>query len=349
MKLHRGKVHKYLGMSLDFSHTGQCRVTMYDYLDLDGILDAFDEVVKKHSEGYITVKTRSCVKTAAPVNLFVVNEDCEELSLEAAASFHTIVVKTFYVTKQAKPDTCLNIAFLTTRVRAPDSDDWEKLCHLMECVRDDQDQPLVISAENGRLLMCYVDALFAVHPNIRGHTDGGLTMGRGFPIVASWKQKLNMKSSTESELVGVDDMMPIMVWTCYFLLSQGYGIVENLLLQDNKSLILLEQNGKASSGKRTRHINIRYFFIIDQLNMKEISIGWCPTKKMVSDFMTKPLQGSHFRNLRDYIMGRVRSMKPKHDVIDDLSLARPDPCGTEDRPQSQAPLCCSTASPSAHN
>ena len=49
--------------------------------------------------------------------------------------------------------------------------------------------------------------------------------------------------------------------------------------------------------------------------MKEISIGWCPTKKMVADFMTKPLQGSHFRNLRDNIMGRVRSMKPKHDVI----------------------------------
>jgi hypothetical protein len=53
--------------------------------------------------------------------------------------------------------------------------------------------------------------------------------------------------------------------------------------------------------------------------MKEISIGWCPTKKMVADFMIKPLQGSHFRNLRDYIMGRVRSTKPKHDVI---SVAR---------------------------
>jgi hypothetical protein len=49
--------------------------------------------------------------------------------------------------------------------------------------------------------------------------------------------------------------------------------------------------------------------------MKGISIGWCPTKKMVADFMTKPLQGSHFRNLRDYIMGTVRSTKPKHDVI----------------------------------
>jgi hypothetical protein len=55
-----------------------------------------------------------------------------------------------------------------------------------------------------------------------------------------------MKSLTKSKLVGVNDMMPIMLWTHYFLLSQGYGIVENLLLHDNKSSILLEQNGEAS-------------------------------------------------------------------------------------------------------
>jgi hypothetical protein len=36
---------------------------------------------------------------------------------------------------------------------------------------------------------------------------------------------------------------------------------------------------------------------------------------MVADFITKPLQGSHFRNLRDYIMGRVRCIKTKADAI----------------------------------
>ena len=48
--------------------------------------------------------------------------------------------------------------------------------------------------------------------------------------------------------------------------------------------------------------------------MKEISVQWCPTKEMVADFWTKPLQGSHFRKLRDYIMGRVRCVKPKGDA-----------------------------------
>lgn len=118
-----------------------------------------------------------------------------------------------------------------------------------------------MGADNDGALMWYAYASFAVHPNMRGHTGGGLTMGRGFPITASTKQKLNTKSSTVSELVGVDDMMPVIIWTHYFLLSQGYEIFENLLLQDNKSSFLLEKNGKSSSSKRTRDVNIRYFFI----------------------------------------------------------------------------------------
>ena len=66
--------------------------------------------------------------------------------------------------------------------------------------------------------MWYVDASFAVHPNMHGHTGGGMTMGRGGLISVSTKQKLNTNSSTESELVGIDDVMPIILWTqnsCY--------------------------------------------------------------------------------------------------------------------------------------
>jgi hypothetical protein len=135
------------------------------------------------------------------------------LEVLVSADFHTIVAKTLYVTKRARPDTCLAIAFLTTRVRAPDTDDWEKLCHLMEYLRGNHNRPLIVGADNDGLLMWYVDASFAVHPNIHGHTGGELTMGRGFLISVSTKQKLNTKSSTECELVGVDDMMPIICWT----------------------------------------------------------------------------------------------------------------------------------------
>lgn len=49
--------------------------------------------------------------------------------------------------------------------------------------------------------------------------------------------------------------------------------------------------------------------------MKEINIHWCPTKEIIADFWTKPLQVSHFRKIKDYILGRVRCVKPKADAI----------------------------------
>jgi hypothetical protein len=49
--------------------------------------------------------------------------------------------------------------------------------------------------------------------------------------------------------------------------------------------------------------------------MKELTIVWCPTNQMVTDFMMKPIHGSHFRHLRDYVMGRVCSSKPKMEAV----------------------------------
>jgi hypothetical protein len=93
---------------------------------------------------------------------------------------------------------------------------------------------------------------------MRGHSVGGLSLKRGLTIASSTTQKFNTRSSTETEIVGADDFMPAICWMSYFMKAQGYGVKDNVLFQDNKSSILLGNNGKDSSSKRTKHINIRY-------------------------------------------------------------------------------------------
>ena len=146
--------------------------------------------------------------------------------------------------------------------------------------------------------------------------------------MSSTKQKLNTRSSTETEIVGADDFMPAICWTRYFLEAQGYKVRDNILYQDNKSAILLEKNGKASSSKRTKHINIRYFFITDRVKEGDVSLIWCPTGDMIGDYMTKPLQGALFRKFRDQIMGVISARdpglgkaKPNSDVWDTKKVA----------------------------
>jgi hypothetical protein len=137
---------------------------------------------------------------------------------------------------------------------------------------------------------------------MKSHTGGTLSLGKGSLYSTSTRQKLNTKSSTEAKLVGVDDVMPLILWTRYFLDAQGYGVVENKVFQDNQSAMLLEKNGRRSSSRRTRHINIRYFFVTDRIQSKELTVEYCLTEEMLADMFTKPLQGSSFRCFRAAVM-----------------------------------------------
>jgi len=92
-----------------------------------------------------------------------------------------------------------------------------------------------------------------------------MTLGKGAMYTASCKQKLNTKSSTEAELVAVDDAMGQVLWTRHFLAAQGQHVLTTTIYQDNKSTILLAENRRSSCSKRTRHINVRYIFVADKI------------------------------------------------------------------------------------
>ena len=144
----------------------------------------------------------------------------------------------------------------------------------------------------------------------------------------SRKQKLNTRSSTEAELVGVDDAMNLILWTKLFLEAQGYNVASNVLFQDNKSAILLEKNGKKSSSSRTHALNIRYFFVTDQVEKGNLTIEYCPTDEMLGDFMTKPLQGSKFSFFKSRLMGNdewvpvTRKKRTGRSVLEKIRSAR---------------------------
>ena len=123
------------------------------------------------------------------------------------------------------------------------------------------DDSLIIGADSMQKMCTWVDASYAVHPDMKSHTGGVISFGRGALFSKSTKQKLNTKSSTEAELVGASDYLPSTIWAMLFLKAQGYNMEESKFFQDNQSTMKLEMNGKRSSGQKTRHIDIRYFFI----------------------------------------------------------------------------------------
>ena len=298
MTVTRGKEHIFLGMHIVFNDDGTVSIQMKEYIE-----EAIADFLRKTSKTAVTPANR---------NLFEINHDCVELTMEESDNFHSIVAKLLYVSKRARIDIELPIAFLCTRVSCSTEQDQGKLARVLEYLSGSLDDWLILGADDIACMSNWVDSSYAVHEDMKSHTGGATSFGRGAVMSKSAKQKLNTKSSTEAEFVGGSDYIPRPIWAKKFLECQGYVMKENIFYQDNMSTIQFLKNGRKSCGPNSRHIDIRYFFIKDRLEIENMEVRYCPTEQMLADFFTKPLQGNLFRRLKAVIMG--------HAHIDTLKL-----------------------------
>jgi hypothetical protein len=121
-----------------------------------------------------------------------------------------------------------------------------------------------------------------------------MSLEKGTIISFLNKQEINSKSSTESKLIGADQVLSSILHTRYFIKAQGYLVEQNILFQDNQSMMQLKVNGSFSSSKCRKHIKCRYFFIHDKIEDRDLAVQYCPTKIMWADVLTKPKQGGPF-------------------------------------------------------
>ena len=296
----RGKKHVYLGMTLDYSKKGAVIVDMRDY-----VKDMLEDFPRS-----ISGRVASCATSA----LFTVKPS-KKLLKEQAEAFHTFVAKALFLTKRARPDIQHVVSFLCTRVKEPTRQDWDKLVRMMtflhttkhECLTSEL-HPIYEKGKKFIQVIWNVDAAFAVHDDLKSHTGAICTLGEGAAIAISRKHKTNTRSSTAAEIVAVDDVITPIIWSKRFLEAQGYP-TKCILEQDNQSTLKWIKNGRASVGKRTRHMDIRYFYVTDYVLKGIIEAKYKPTKEMTGDYLSKPLQGQLMTKHRTKIMNLP---KPNH-------------------------------------
>ena len=288
MTVRRGHKHDYLGMVLDFSNKGKFVVDMEDYL--------------KEMLGDLPDDMDGIATTPAADHLFKVRDNAPKLNETRADLFHRVTAQMLFVAQRGRPDLRTAVSFLTKRVQKPDEDDYKKLARAIKYIRRTLFLRLTIEATYLDQNHWFIDGAFAVHMDMKSHTGAYMTFGKGMIDGSSKTQKINTTSSTEAEVVAVHENMPAILWTRYFLEAQGYPLKPSKIHQDNESSELLEKNGRGSSSKRTRHMNIRYFFVADVFKRGHITIEHCPTDEMIGDFFTKPVGGAKFRRFRNIIM-----------------------------------------------
>jgi hypothetical protein len=279
------KALSYLGMVFDFTDPSKVRITMDKYVE---------DVLKLYEvTGY--------AKTPAAEDLFDVDEESPRLAEVDADVFHSRVAKLLYLAKRVRPELLPAIIFLTTRVNCSTMQDKGKLDRVLRYLNKFPRLGIGLSVSKPLSVVGYIDASFGVHSDYKSHTGAVVSLGSGPITCDSSKQKTNAKSSYEAELMGATDDSNNLFYVRNLLIEQGHKVGPAKLYQDNMSAMASIKNGKATS-KRSRHINIRYFYLKDRVDIGELELEYLATDDMIADVLTKPLQGEKFRILRDKLL-----------------------------------------------
>lgn len=161
----RGKVHNYLGMTITYRRNNEVEISMVDYMTK--LLEEVPETMIGDA------------KTPEAEFLFKVNIDEENLGDGAAQEFHHIVARLLFISKRARPDIQTAVAFLCTRVKEPDADDWKKLTWLVMYINATRKLTLILKGTEDMTLSWWVDGSYAVHNDMRSHSGGMLSLGHG--------------------------------------------------------------------------------------------------------------------------------------------------------------------------
>lgn len=282
-----GPTIEYLGMKIAFdSADGSVRISQPGYIK---------DIIDRYS-------VTGTAKTPATPTLFIIDE-----SSPAAvyADFISKVMKLMYLALRSRPDILLPVTFLASRSSSPTEEDDFKLNRVLMYLNGTKDLALTLRPPRDSPLQmyAYVDASYAIHMNARSHTGVVITLGLngGAIYVHSCKQKLVTKSSFEAELVAVNDALSQIMQIRRLLLEIDAISSPTILFQDNQSTIYVCNHGPGPRN-RSRHIDVRYYYVRERIAAGDIVVQYLETKSMLADLLTKPLGGHLFYFFRNGVM-----------------------------------------------
>ena len=216
--------------------------------------------------------------------------------------FASHLMMAMYLAKRTRPDILTPLSILATRMQDPDTEDKIALERVYKYVNNTKDYGLTYKPTSMELHY-WSDAAYALHLDRRGHSGIMATLGfANAPIyVKSGKQKIHTRSSTESELVALDECILHLLWMRQIIEFLGYPQHPAFAYQDNKSTIVVCETGQSKNGK-LKHMAVRYYFIHGQIEQNIVKIKYCKTSDMIADLLTKPLNGQSFIRLRNNIL-----------------------------------------------
>ena len=282
----------YLGMQIEHRNDGSVS------LHQGGMTD---KVLKRY-----TNETTKEYNTPAAMNL--ADRDATSELLQNPKTFRSPVMALMYLARMTRPDLLHTVSVLATRSASPTLHDRSKLERVFGYLKRTRNLGIRFTKGNKQIKI-YADASHGLHPKGEGHGGIVITYGSAPIYAKSWKIKMITRSSSETELVALEESSTFPSWLRQLMNDMHLEINgKHIIHQDNKSTMLLASNG--GSFGRTKHLIIKKSFVKQGLAKGEFAICYLPTKDMLADWFTKPMTAAeHLRFLKELKCGAQRKDK----------------------------------------
>jgi hypothetical protein len=209
----------------------------------------------------------------------------------------------FYLANGTRPDLSYAVAWVARFSSCPTEGHVKAVKRILRYLKGTMDIGIKFGGSpNGKTdLIGYVDADYAGCMESRRSTSGFVFMYNGGPI--SWsskRQECIALSTTEAEYIALSAASREAIWLRRLLGELGqHQEGATTIYEDNQATIMLSTNAK--TGKRTKHIDVRYHFVRETISKGDVELVYCPSEEMVADMLTKALPVVKFKELRQEV------------------------------------------------
>ncbi len=219
--------------------------------------------------------------------------------------FLSVLMSTYYIANRLRYEILHTLSTLATRSKNPTTRDMKCLIRVLQYLKLTKHYKLVYKHQNVIEFIheAYIDASHSLHLDGKGHT-GVIFLLKNIGVLCckSWKHKLVATSTTHSELLSLyEGLVRTVLW-----LSKLIAEITNTtnrpitIYQDNASAKYVVENTHIKSN-RLKHINVKYNYIQELNELKEIKVIKIGTENMLADGLTKVIIGKSFRKFVKFL------------------------------------------------
>ena len=259
-------------------------------------------------------------RTPAQVNNGAQEDDRDGGGADAdVTKYQALVGKLIYAGICTRPDISFAVQTLTRHMQKPLRRHMVAAERVLRYLAGTREKGLLYGRrhcpDGSVSVSAFADADWGSDKKDRKSVSGWIARLNGDPVCwASKKQSCVSLSTCEAEIYAAGDAVKELLWLRGLMQELGVPLYDEsgdarrdeadgtaaVLYGDNQSAIAVAKTGV--KRERTKHIDIRWHFVTDEIEKGHVNMQWIPTEKQEADLLTKALHAPQFALLRDKIM-----------------------------------------------